>query len=252
MKSGKNESNLIDLLTDVDDNGCILQKFTSFDFRGHFVMVFELFSLNLYQFLEREGFQGLALSVIKRIAVQVLITLKTIHSLNYIHCDLKPENLMFKYESKSLLKVIDYGSASCSTDELLDYIQSRYYRAPEVVLGCSYTEKIDIWSFGCILVECFTGEPLFPAESEKDLLIQIQETIGKPCKTLLSCSKFSGIYINRAGFVISQVNYGRKTLNEVLLNADPRFVDLVQSCLKWNPEERISAESALNHPWMRR
>ena len=251
-KSGKNESNLIELLTDIDEYGCVLQKLASFEFRGHFVMVFELFNQNLLQFLEKIKFRGVALSVLKRIAVQVLITLKTIHSLNYIHCDLKPENLMFKYENKSSLKVIDYGSACCSTEDLLDYVQSRYYRAPEVVLGCNYNEKVDIWSFGCILVECFTGQPLFPADSEQELLLMIQEKIGKPCKRLLKRAKFTESYVGSSGFITGSFEEDRRTLDEVLANSDEKFADLVKSCIMWNPDDRISAEIALNHPWIRR
>lgn len=216
------------------------------------MMVFELLSLNLFQFLENMNFRGVALSLLKRIAVQVLITLKTIHSLNYIHCDLKPENLMFKYENKSSLKVIDYGSASCSTEELLDYVQSRYYRAPEVVLGCSYNEKIDIWSLGCILVECFTGQPLFPAESEQELLILVQEKIGKPSRRLLTRAKFRSNYIDSLGFVAGSFEGDGKTIDDVLMNADDKFVDLVKKCVMWDPDDRISAEEALNHPWIRR
>ena len=251
-KSGKNESNLIDLLTDIDEYGCVLQKLAGFEFRGHFMMVFELLSLNLFQFLENMNFRGVALSILKRIAVQVLITLKTIHSLNYIHCDLKPENLMFKYENKSSLKVIDYGSASCSTEELLDYVQSRFYRAPEVVLGCSYNEKIDIWSFGCILVECFTGQPLFPAESEQELLVMVQEKLGKPSRRLLSRAEFRASYVDSSGFVSGSFEGDGKTLDDVLMNVDERFVDFVKKCLVWDPDQRISAEDALSHPWIRR
>ena len=85
-----------------------------------------------------------------------------------IHWDLKPENILLKAPNKSAIKVIDLGSA-CFTDErLYTYIQSRFYRAPEIILGIPYTTAIDMWSFGCIIVELYIGYPLFPGESETE------------------------------------------------------------------------------------
>lgn len=79
-----------------------------------------------------------------------------------MHCDLKPENVMLRQPNRSIIKVIDFGS-SCLTDErVYTYIQSRFYRAPEVILGLPYSTPIDMWSMGCILAELFTGYPLFP------------------------------------------------------------------------------------------
>ena len=85
-----------------------------------------------------------------------------------MHCDLKPENVMLRQPNRSIIKVIDFGS-SCLTDErIYTYIQSRFYRAPEVILGLPYGTPIDMWSFGCILDELLTGYPLFPGERNND------------------------------------------------------------------------------------
>jgi len=83
-----------------------------------------------------------------------------------VHCDLKPENIMLKQPNKSGIKVIDYGSGCMHNERIYTYIQSRFYRAPEIILGIPYTSAIDMWSFGCILAELYTGFPLFPGESE--------------------------------------------------------------------------------------
>ena len=83
-----------------------------------------------------------------------------------MHCDLKPENIMLKQPNKSGIKVIDYGSSCMHNERIYTYIQSRFYRAPEIILGIPYTSAIDMWSFGCILAELYTGFPLFPGESE--------------------------------------------------------------------------------------
>mmetsp|Transcript_24832 Transcript_24832/g.54887 ORF Transcript_24832/g.54887 Transcript_24832/m.54887 type:complete len:87 (+) Transcript_24832:1574-1834(+) len=83
---------------------------------------------------------------LQRVAFQLLIGLDFVHSLHLIHCDLKPENILIKSISKCEVKIIDFGSSCFIQDHLSSYIQSRSYRAPEVILGCNYDYKIDIWS----------------------------------------------------------------------------------------------------------
>ena len=83
-----------------------------------------------------------------------------------IHCDLKPENILLRKRAKSGIKVIDFGASCTEGNIIYTYVQSRFYRAPEVILGIEYTCAIDMWSFGCIIFELFTGEPLFPGEDE--------------------------------------------------------------------------------------
>jgi len=87
-----------------------------------------------------------------------------------IHCDLKPENLIFSDKSKTKMKVIDFGSSCFNYKEGFSYVQSRYYRAPEIVLGIPYTAAVDMWSVGCIIAEMVTGRPLFPAIDENELM----------------------------------------------------------------------------------
>ena len=84
-----------------------------------------------------------------------------IHSLHIIHSDLKPENILIKSISQRLIKVIDFGNSAFFHDILTFYIQTRSYRAPEVIIGCPYDEKIDIWSVGCIVAELWTGRMMF-------------------------------------------------------------------------------------------
>jgi len=91
------------------------------------------------------------------IARQCLEALEFIHGLGLIHCDLKPENILVKSYSRCEIKVIDLGSSCFQTDHLCSYVQSRSYRAPEVILGLPYDQKIDMWSLGCILAELCSG-----------------------------------------------------------------------------------------------
>lgn len=86
-----------------------------------------------------------------------------LHHLRIIHCDLKPENILIKSYSRCEIKVIDLGSSCFLLDNLSLYVQSRSYRAPEVILGLPYDQKIDIWSLGCILAELYTGDVCFPS-----------------------------------------------------------------------------------------
>jgi dual specificity tyrosine-phosphorylation-regulated kinase 2/3/4 len=107
-----------------------------------------------------------------------------------IHCDLKPENILLKQPNKSGIKLIDFGS-SCFTDEkIYTYIQSRFYRAPEIMLAIPYTTAIDIWSLGCILAELYTGFPIFPGESEPEQMCLIMEINGLPPKEMLAVIKY--------------------------------------------------------------
>lgn len=103
--------------------------------------------------------------MIRRFSIQILQALCFFKKNNIIHCDLKPENILLKEENKSGIRVIDVGSGCFQDRQIYTYIQSRFYRAPEIIFGIRYTPAIDMWSFGCILVELFTGFPIFPGES---------------------------------------------------------------------------------------
>jgi len=87
---------------------------------------------------------------------------------NIIHCDLKPENILLRKKNKSGIKIIDFGSSCFGDKRVYTYIQSRFYRSPEVIFGLEYSTAIDMWSFGCVLFELYTGDPLFPGESESE------------------------------------------------------------------------------------
>jgi dual specificity tyrosine-phosphorylation-regulated kinase 2/3/4 len=108
---------------------------------------------------------------------------------------MKPENIIFTDDSYSSIKIIDFGS-SC-TDSMLgfSYVQSRYYRAPEVVLGIHYGHPVDMWSLGCIVYELITGRPIFPGRDENELLEYIIVTVGKvPQEMLESAKKYKTFY----------------------------------------------------------
>jgi hypothetical protein len=108
-----------------------------------------------------------------------------------IHCDLKPENILLCPGTAGQLKLIDFGSACFEGRTVYSYIQSRFYRSPEVMLGVEYTAAIDMWSFGCVAAELFLGLPLFPGASEHDLLSRVLEMLGPLPPWMLSSGKYS-------------------------------------------------------------
>ncbi|KAJ9520011.1 hypothetical protein QJQ45_029974, partial [Haematococcus lacustris] len=228
-----------------------------FTFRNHLCISFELLSLNLYEFVKQNNFVGLSLGLIRRFAHQILVTLSYLKTLRIIHCDLKPENILLRQPNRSAVKVIDFGS-SCFTDEkVYTYIQSRFYRSPEVVLGLPYGCEIDMWSFGAILAELYTGSPLFPGEDEAEQLACIMEVLGPPPPDLLATASRRKLFFDSVGEPLLQPNSqgklhlpGSRSLSSVLRCSDLGFLDLVEKCLRWSPAERITPNQALKHSWI--
>ena len=102
---------------------------------------------------------------------QLCLGMKHVHDRKIIHRDLKPENILIYPKGEggqNGIKVIDFGSSCYEHERIYTYIQSRFYRAPEIILGIPYTMAIDMWSFGCIIAELYTGYPIFPGENEVD------------------------------------------------------------------------------------
>lgn len=175
----------------------ILSYIDHFHFRGHMCIISETLSLNLYSLLEIIKFRGLSLKIIKMFSRRILTGLDFIHKQNIIHCDIKPENIMIKLppsfdpnddtvnENDIIVKIIDFGSSCFEKEISYSYIQSRFYRAPEVVLGASYNNKIDIWSYGCVIAELFSGAPLLPGKNELEQIGLILELFGAPNSSLI-------------------------------------------------------------------
>ena len=167
---------------DPHDKCYIVRMKSHFEFRNHLCIVFEMLSYNLYELLRNTNFLGVSLNLIRKFAHQVLTSLMFLsnENVNIIHCDLKPENILLRNPKRSGIKLIDFGSSCYSDERIYQYIQSRFYRSPEVLLGIPYTVNIDMWSLGCILVEMHTGEPLFSGTDEFDQMGKMIEVLGIP------------------------------------------------------------------------
>ena len=158
---------------------------SNFVFRSHICIVFEILSIDLFELIKSSNFAGFTLPLIKAFAHQLAIALNYAKLSSIVHCDLKPENILLITPKKSAIKVIDFGTGCFENDTYYTYIQSRYYRAPEIILGLKYGCPIDVWSYGCILVELFYGYPLFAGEDEAEQIAIIMEYLGVPPKSML-------------------------------------------------------------------
>jgi dual specificity tyrosine-phosphorylation-regulated kinase 2/3/4 len=138
---------------DADGNHHVLKMIEHFYFRNHLCIATELLSINLYELIKANGFVGFTTALIRRFTSQMLMSLTLMRHHRIVHCDLKPENVLLRHPSKSAIKVIDFGSSCFEHEKIYTYIQSRFYRSPEVILGMNYHMAIDMWSLGCILAE---------------------------------------------------------------------------------------------------
>ena len=134
-----------------EDGVHVVQLLSRFDYANHLCLVFEILRENLFEVIEQNGYRGLSLQrTVRPIITQVLTTLAACAKLGIVHCDLKPENILLQkmnpHSDDIQIKLIDFGSACEENNTVYSYIQSRFYRAPEVLLGVDYTCMIDIWS----------------------------------------------------------------------------------------------------------
>ena len=153
---------------------------------NHLCLVFELLGMNLYELLRKNKFKGLHLGAIRGMMKQLLGALDLLRDAHVVHCDIKPENILLCRDDSFQVKLVDFGSACFQNRTVYQYIQSRFYRSPEVFLGMPYGMPIDMWSLGCVAAELFLGLPIFPGSSEYDLLSRICETIGTPPADMLA------------------------------------------------------------------
>ncbi|KAI6188138.1 Homeodomain-interacting protein kinase 4 [Aphelenchoides besseyi] len=166
-----------------------VRAFECFSHKNHTCLVFEMLEQNLYDFLKQNKFTPLPMYNIRPILQQVLTALLKLKQLELIHADLKPENIMLvdPQNQPFRVKVIDFGSASHRSKAVTNtYLQSRYYRAPEIILGLPFKESIDMWSLGCVIAELFLGWPLYPGSSEYDQIRFIVQTQGLPPHQMLA------------------------------------------------------------------
>lgn len=179
-----------------DDRNGIIRMHEHFQHKDHWCIAFELLSFNLYEVLRRNKFSGLQISRTRIVVEQLLKALLCLQEVGIIHCDLKPENIVLA--KNVTVKLIDFGSSCFADSEHRNpYIQSRFYRSPEVLLGMRYTTAIDMWSLGCVCGELCRGLPIFPGHSSYDQVRRIVEAVGLPERHLLEEGTFTRKYFHR-------------------------------------------------------
>ena len=294
----------------------IIDAFRFFkDETEYYAIIFELLSLSLYDFIKQNSYKGFTMNQIQQIAKQIFEGVAFLHSINIVHTDLKPENIILEnadydvisdYDNlpvntilkeenesgnnsvnsmKSLsngikqkevvlykklkntnIKIIDFGSAVEIKETGKGIINTRQYRAPEVILNCyDWDAKSDIWSIACILMELYTGELLFPTHNNQEHLCLIEKVCGHYPSKMVRNTEDSELYelfidcpkhqhdkkidIKRCvkyNEVKNALAFQRK-LNECINPRHHMFEEFMKFLLKIDPRERPSAEEALKH-----
>ncbi|XP_023682107.1 serine/threonine-protein kinase MAK isoform X5 [Paramormyrops kingsleyae] len=211
----------------------------------HLYFVFEYMKENLYQLMKDRENKMFSENEIRNVTFQVLSGLAFVHKHGFFHRDMKPENLLCM--GPELVKIADFGLAReiRSRPPYTDYVSTRWYRAPEVLLRSpSYNSPIDVWAVGCIMAELYTLRPLFPGNSEVDEIFKICQVLG----TVKKSDWPEGHHLASAmSFRFPQcVPTNLKTL---IPNASSEAISLMKDMLQWDPKKRPTAMQALKYPY---
>ncbi|CAF3877259.1 unnamed protein product [Rotaria magnacalcarata] len=210
---------------------------------GVLCLIFELMNMNLYEYI-RGRQRILPSETVCKFMYQLLKALEYIHRHSFFHRDVKPENILIKDD---ILKLADFGSCrqTLSKQPYTEYISTRWYRAPECLLTDGfYRQEMDVWSAGCVLFEIITLRPLFPGSNELDQISKIHDILGTPSSITLD--KFQ----HRNAAVDFNFPPRRGTgIARHLTNCSPDAIDLINHLCIYDPDHRISAHHALQHPY---
>eukprot|EP00003_Mantamonas_plastica_P012987 TRINITY_DN2296_c0_g1_i5.p1 TRINITY_DN2296_c0_g1~~TRINITY_DN2296_c0_g1_i5.p1 ORF type:complete len:509 (-),score=124.88 TRINITY_DN2296_c0_g1_i5:20-1546(-) len=254
LDQGIDEVRLLQLINNADpkDTHHLLRYYSHFYFKEHLIIVTELLKDNLYEvyrhFKKRKQPSFFNMWRLQKVTKQILTAIAFIHDLDLIHSDIKPENILIKSYSKCKIKVVDFGSSCFQSDTLSTYVQSRSYRAPEVLLGCPYDQKIDVWSIGCVVGELVLSEVVFESTSSLSLLGRIQSVLGSIPNSLFEASQFQSQYFGTDGKFLGDVPR-RTSLAEKFSETDPVFQDFLAQLLQFDPNDRPTCKEALQHEW---
>lgn len=230
----------------------------------HFCIVLEAMYCDLSHLLETKG--RLPLGLVKAFAIQFLEGLEYLHSCCIIHTDIKPANVVLSWDKdvQSLrVKLIDFGNACCLSDNLCDEIQTKPYRALEVLLGTDYDTSADIWSTACLLFQLATGDLLFSGVDGTDYtwyedhLAAIIELLGPIPMNVLSRSKLAEEIFDQNGYLRNVTDLNAWSLQDLLMekyefppNDAKALTEFLQPMLEFEPTKRATATQCLQHPWL--
>ncbi|KAM4694000.1 serine/threonine-protein kinase ICK isoform 1-T2 [Discoglossus pictus] len=210
----------------------------------HLYFVFEYMKENLYQLMKDRN-KLFPESTIRNIMYQILQGLAFIHKYGFFHRDLKPENLLCM--GPDLVKIADFGLAreTRSRPPYTDYVSTRWYRAPEVLLrSTNYNSPIDMWAVGCIMAEVYTLRPLFPGSSEIDTMFKICQVLGTPKKT-----DWPEGYQLASSMNFRWPQFVPNNLKTLVPNASSDAIQVMRDMLQWDPKKRPTAAQALRYSY---
>ncbi|KAK7280498.1 hypothetical protein RJT34_25562 [Clitoria ternatea] len=257
---------------DPDDKRHCVRFLSSFRYRNHLCLVFESLNMNLREVLKKFGRNiGLRLTAVRAYAKQLFIALKHLRNCGVLHCDIKPDNMLVN-EAKNVLKLCDFGNAMfAGKNEVTPYLVSRFYRAPEIILGLPYDHPLDIWSVGCCLYELYIGKVLFPGLTNNDMLRLHMELKGPFPKKMLRKGAFTEQHFDQdLNFLATEEDpVTKKAIKRLIVNIKPKdigslitgspgedpkmlanFKDLLEKIFVLDPDKRLTVSQALNHPFI--
>ncbi|OSS54251.1 hypothetical protein B5807_00396 [Epicoccum nigrum] len=282
-KASQKEVDFLQRVNEADpqDKRHIIRLLGSFDHKGHLCIIFEHMSKNLRDLLKEEtNGHGLALPAVRTYAKQMLLGLQHLQNCQVIHLDLKPDNVLVSADKKTV-KLADFGTAVDKRDniERTEYLVSRFYRAPEIILGMEIGYAVDMWAVGCTVYELWTGKILFTGRSNNQMIKAFMDCLGWPTEKLLKKGLLNNVlehfeagpplkFISREVDQYNQLSV-RKIEQQKKVSRDIKtrvhdaargiaqggpsaaelndFADLLNGTLHMNVEKRMQPKEALAH-----
>lgn len=270
----------IDNSADMPGKEHVITSMSTFEINGHIFIVMPLLQRSLFNGICQQQPVIQLLDSIRQIMTQILQALHFLHINGVMHGDIKSDNILFIDEGKDDVAIIDFGSATTEQGQIGQYIQSRFYRSPEIILGLPYSSKVDIWSAGCIAAELFLDFAIFACDCEYDIIHTIVFLLGPFAEELLQASKnwWKFYDISTRGFELKSkpenvilerhLNHeafertGVQPLHDLIINhfelSTPEefnyvlsFSQFVHYLLSTNAIQRPNAAQALNHPFIK-
>lgn len=278
-KTGLRELEILKRLNDSDaeDRFHCMRLFRHFFHKQHLCMVLEPLSMNLREVLKKYGkSSGIHIKAVRSYTQQMLLALKLLKKVGIMHADIKPDNILVN-ESKLMLKLCDFGSASSINDnEITPYLVSRFYRAPEIILGLPYDFGIDMWSSACTIYELSTGHILFSGKSNNQMLKFFMDLKGKIPNKVIRRGQFKDQHFDtNCNFLYHEVDKVTEREKVVVMSsvkatrdlqtelspshhrmppAETRKIgqlkDLLERMLMLDPAKRASLNHSLAHPFI--